>query len=95
MQKGENIVSIALAAVVLLAVIAVQRRWNPADLKDVANSAEDFILTTAGIGGQVPDIAGYELLKDFSLGRLSRRPVSRHPRTADLRPGPPGDLRPR
>jgi hypothetical protein len=69
MQKGENIVSIALAAVVLLAVIAVQRRWNPASLKDVANSAENFILTTAGIGGQVPDIAGYERLKTFRLGK--------------------------
>ena len=68
MQKGENIVSIALAAVVLLAVLAVQRRWNPASLKDVASSAEDFILTTTGIGGQVPDIAGYERLKDFRLG---------------------------
>jgi hypothetical protein len=68
MQKGENIVSVALAAVVLLAVIAMQRKWNPADLKDVANSAEDFILTTTGIGGQVPDIAGYELLKTFRLG---------------------------
>ena len=45
-------------------VVAMQRRWNPADLKDVANSAEDFILTTTGIGGQIPDIAGYELLKD-------------------------------
>lgn len=68
MQKGENIVSMALAAVVLLAVLAVQRRWNPASLKNVANSAEDFILTTTGIGGQVPDIAGYELLKAFRLG---------------------------
>jgi hypothetical protein len=68
MQKGENIVSIALAAVVLLAVLAVQRRWNPADLTDVASSAEDFILTTTGIGGQVPDIAGYERLKVFRLG---------------------------
>jgi hypothetical protein len=68
MQKGENIISIALAAVVLLAVLAVQRRWNPANLKDVANSAEDFILTTAGIGGQAPDIAGYERLKTFRLG---------------------------
>ena len=94
MQKGENIVSIALAAVVLLAVVAVQRRWNPADLKDVANSAEDFILTTTGIGGQVPDIAGYERLKTFPLGQLSRRPVSRHPRTVDLRPGTVGRLRP-
>ena len=68
MQKGENIVSIALAAVVLLAVLAVQRKWNPASLKDVASSAEDFILTTTGIGGQVPDIAGYERLKAFRLG---------------------------
>jgi hypothetical protein len=33
----------------------------------VASSAEDFILTTAGIG-QVPDIAGYERLKVFRLG---------------------------
>jgi hypothetical protein len=68
MQKGENIVAIALAALVLLAVIAVQRKWNPADLKDAANSAEDFILTTAGIGGQVPDIAGYERLQTYRLG---------------------------
>jgi hypothetical protein len=68
MQKGENIVSMALAAIVLLAVIAVQRKWDPANLTDVASSAEDFILTTTGIGGQVPDIAGYERLKAFRLG---------------------------
>jgi hypothetical protein len=68
MQKGENIVSIALAAVVLLTVIALQRKWNPADLKDAANTAEDFILTTAGIGGQAPDIAGYERLNTYRLG---------------------------
>jgi hypothetical protein len=68
MQKGENIVSMALAAVVLLAVVAVQRRWNPASLKDVASSAEDFILNTTGMGGQIPDIAGYERLKEIRLG---------------------------
>jgi hypothetical protein len=68
MQKGENIVSTALAAVILLAVLAVQRKWNPANLKEVASSAKDFILTTAGIGGQVPNIAGYERLKVFRLG---------------------------
>ena len=69
MQKGENIVSIALAAIVLLAVLAVQRRWNASSLKTVASSAEDFILTTTGIGGQAPDIAGYERLKSFRLGK--------------------------
>ena len=69
LQRGENIISLALAAVVFLAVVAIQRRWNPADLKDVASSAEDFILTTAGIRGQVPDIAGYERVKTFRIGR--------------------------
>ena len=68
MQKGENIVSLALAGVVLLAILAVQRRWNPAGLKDVASSAEDFLLTKAGIGGQVPEISGYERLKEYRLG---------------------------
>ena len=68
MQKGENIVSMALAGVVLLAVLAVQRRWDPADLKDVASSAEDFLLTPGGVAGEVPDIAGYQRLKTFRLG---------------------------
>jgi hypothetical protein len=67
MQKGENIISVALAAVVFFVVLAVQRRWNPANLKDVATSAEDFILTTTGIRGQVPDIAGFERVKTFRL----------------------------
>jgi hypothetical protein len=67
MQKGENIISIALAAVVFFAILAIQRRWNSASLKDVATSAEDFILTTTGIRGQIPDIAGYERVKTFRL----------------------------
>jgi hypothetical protein len=67
MQKGESVVSIALAAVVFFAIFALQRRWNPASLKDVATSAEDFILTTTGIRGQAPDIAGYERLKTIRL----------------------------
>jgi hypothetical protein len=69
MQKGENIISIALAAAVVLAVLAVQRRWNPADLKDVATSAEDFLLTTTGMRGEVPNIPGYEKLKTYRLER--------------------------
>lgn len=68
MQKGENIISIALAGVVLLTVIAIQRRWNPANLKEVASSAEEFILSTTGLRGQIPDIAGYEKVKTVRLG---------------------------
>jgi len=69
MQKGENIISMALAAAVVLSVIAIQRRWNPASLKDVATTAEDFLLTTAGMRGEVPNIPGFEKLKTFRLDR--------------------------
>ncbi len=67
-MKGETVVSTALAALVLLTVLAIKSKWNPAALSDAASSAEEFILNTAGIGGQVPDIAGYERLKVFRLG---------------------------
>jgi hypothetical protein len=67
MQKGENIISIALAAVVFFTTVAIQRKWNPASLKEAASSAEDFILTTTGIRGQVPQISGYEIVKTFRL----------------------------
>lgn len=69
MQKGENIISIALALVVILTIVAVQRRWQPASLQEVASSAEEFILTTTGIGGQIPELAGYEKVKTFRLDR--------------------------
>jgi hypothetical protein len=69
MQKGENVISVALAAVVLLTILAIHRRWQLASLKDVASSAEEFILTTTGLRGQIPDLAGYEKVKTFNLGR--------------------------
>ena len=68
MQKGENVISFALAVVVVLTFVAAQRQWSPATLKEVASSAEDFILTSTGIRGQVPDLAGYEKLKTYGLG---------------------------
>ena len=67
MQKGENIISVALAALVFFSILAIQRKWDPASFEDVASTAEDFILTKTGIRGQVPDIAGYEKLKTFHL----------------------------
>ena len=67
MQKGENVISIALAAVVVVTILAIQRRWNPASLKDVATSAKDYILDTTGMQGDVPSIPGYEKLKTFRL----------------------------
>src|SRR3990170_5540594 len=71
MQKGENVISVALAAVVVLSILAIQRKWQPSSLKEVASSAEEFILTTTGIRGQVPDLAGFEKVKTFRLDRYS------------------------
>ena len=67
MNKGESVISLALAVVVVLTFVAIQRQWNPANLKEVASSAEDFILTSTGIRGQVPDLVGYERLKTYRL----------------------------
>ncbi len=69
MQKGENAISVALAAVILLVFLAVHQRWQPASLKEAASSAEEFILTTAGLGGEVPEIAGFEKVKTYRVGR--------------------------
>jgi hypothetical protein len=69
MQKGENAVSIAVAAIVLLVFMAVHERWQPTGLKEMASAAEDFILTTTGVRGQVPEISGYEKVKTYNLGR--------------------------
>lgn len=70
MRKGENIISLALAAAVVLTILAVQRKWQNASLEAVATSAEEFILT--GIRGQIPDIAGFERVKTFRLERNYR-----------------------
>jgi hypothetical protein len=68
MPKGENVISFALALVVVLTFVAFQRQWNTASLKDMASSAEDFILASTGIRGQVPDLVGYEKLATYRLG---------------------------
>jgi hypothetical protein len=68
MQKGESVISVALAAAVLLAFLAIQHRWELASWKEVASSAGEFILTTTGLRGQIPEISGYEKVKTFRLG---------------------------
>jgi len=82
MQKGESVISVALAAAVLLAFLAIQRRWQLATLTEVASSAGEFILATTGLRGQIPEINGYDKVKTFRLGsyraglyRVSPAPV--------------------
>jgi hypothetical protein len=67
MQKGENVISLALAMVVVLTFVGIQRQWNSETLKDVAFTAEDFILTSTGIRGQPPDLVGYDTVKTYRL----------------------------
>jgi len=82
MQKGESVISVALAAAVLLVLLAIQRRWQLVSLAEVASSAGEFILATTGLRGQIPEISGYDKVKTFRLGsyraglyRVSPAPV--------------------
>jgi hypothetical protein len=67
-QKGEYAISVAIAGVVLLTLLFVRSDWQLTSLQDVASSAEEFIFRATGIGGRVPDIAGYESVRIFRLG---------------------------
>jgi len=87
MHKGENVISFALAVVVLLTFVAIQRQWNPASLKDMASSAEDFILTSTGIRGQVPDLVGYERLRTYRLENYRAALYRRSPASLVFAPG--------
>ncbi len=69
MEKGESIVSIAVAALLVLVALGVQRRWSGFTFKDMAASAENFVLKTTGLRGRIPDLPGYEQVKTFYLGR--------------------------
>ena len=87
MNKGENVISVALAGVVVLMFVAIQRQWNPATLEDMASSAEDFILTSTGIRGQVPDLVGYERLKTYRLDPYRAALYRRSPASLVFAPG--------
>jgi hypothetical protein len=87
MHRGENVISFALAGVVLLTFVAIQRQWNTASLKDMASSAEDFILTSTGIRGQVPDVVGYERLKTYRLGSYRAALYRQSPASLVFAPG--------
>ncbi len=68
MQKGENAISVAVAAVILLIFIAVHQRWQLTGLKRVAASAQEYVLATTGLRGQTPELPGFEKVQTFPLG---------------------------
>lgn len=68
MHRGESVISIAITLLVVLVFLAVQKQWSPATLENMASSAEDYVLTTTGLRGRIPDLPGYERVSTFPLG---------------------------
>lgn len=68
MEKGESIISIALTALLVLVVLGIQRRWSGAIFRNMASSAEDFVLKTTGLRDTIPDLPGDEKVRTFRLG---------------------------
>ncbi len=66
--KGEYAISVAVAAALLVTVLIVQYRLRISGLKDMASSAEEYIITKAGLGGRVPEITGFQTVQTFVLG---------------------------
>lgn len=68
MEKGESLISIALMALLVLVVLGIQRRWSGAVFRNMASSAEDFVLKTTGLRDAIPDLPGDEKVRTFRLG---------------------------
>ena len=87
MQKGENAISVAVAAVVVLVFIAAHQRWELTGFEKMAASAEEYILTTTGLRGDTPDLAGFEKVKTFTLGTYQASLYRRSPAPLTFAPG--------
>jgi len=87
MQKGENAISVAMAAVLVLLFIAAQQRWELSGLEKMAASAEEYILSTTGLRGATPDLTGYEKLSTFPLGTYQASLYRQTPAPLTFAPG--------
>lgn len=87
MQKGENAISVAMAAVLVLVFIAAHQRWELSGLEKMAASAEEYILSTTGLRGETPDLAGFEKLRTFPLGTYQASLYRQTPAPHTFAPG--------
>lgn len=87
MQKGENAISVAVAAVVVLVFIAAHQRWELSGFERMAASAEEYILSATGLGGGTPDLAGFEKVSTFSLGAYQASLYRQAPAPLTFAPG--------
>jgi hypothetical protein len=68
MKKGEFLISVALAALVITLFIMAQQHWQgPTTFKAVARHAEAYLLNHAKPAGGIPQISGYNLARIYNL----------------------------
>jgi hypothetical protein len=72
MRKGEFVISLALAGLVLLLFIVAQQQWPAPNFKEVAQHAEAYLLNKAGAQGNFPQLPGYDQSRVYNLDRELR-----------------------
>ncbi len=77
MRKGELLISTILATLVILLVLALQRNWHANSLKNVASSAEQYVLGESSPPGAYPDISGFQRIRTYYLNREYRAALYR------------------
>ncbi|HVA01488.1 MAG TPA: hypothetical protein VMV34_07515 [Terriglobia bacterium] len=77
MRKGELLISTLLASFAFLLVLGILRNWQPTSLKNVASSAEQYVLGKSSPSGGVPDIPGYQTIRTFLINRDYRAALYR------------------
>lgn len=71
MEKGESIISVALTALLVLVVLGIQRRWSGSTFRNMASSAENFVLKTTGLRNPIPELPGNERVRTFRMGKYN------------------------
>ncbi len=77
MKKGEIIISLVLAGMVMLVFILLQQKWQSPSLEEVATSAEKYLLRKTGGPEPLPQIQGYERVKEYVIDRDLRAALYR------------------
>ena len=72
MKKGEFVISVALAGLVLMLFIMAQGQWQAPALKAVAQHAEAYLRKQAKVAGSLPQLSGYDQARVYDLDRELR-----------------------
>lgn len=77
MRKSEFLISTMLAIIVVLAILGLQRHWQPSTLKEVASSAERYVLGKKKPAAGYPDLPGFARIRAYYLDREYRAALYR------------------